>query len=180
MKHITLTLVLSLLASSSNLVAQAEKESQQLTLSPPAIEMKGQGKGYKHTDRKKNRYTVKTKISDRGSTVPVETKDIIRLCSDTDGCSLRLGMYNFDSAGRVASREALFFYNKVNHTWRASLNDTAGTDFNGVTEHVLSAWSCYFTDGVYKDWQNKQDSEIGFGLLSWKPHTAECWLTIID
>src|SRR5437868_4906248 len=83
----------------------------------------------------------------RGTTTPVKEADLIRLCGDQDGCTIRMGMYNWDNTERVASREFLFFYNKTpnNRTWRSSYGDAAGTNSNSTVEHVAGPiWSCYF------------------------------------
>lgn len=127
-----------------------------------------------------DRIQYRVSKAERGTTLKIPETDIIRLCADRDGCSVRLGMYDWDNSGRVASRESLFYYNHTNHAWRASAGDTAGTDYNGPTEHVMSAWACYLTDGAYKDWVDLGDSALNFGLLSWNQYVAECWLTIID
>lgn len=116
----------------------------------------------------------------RGRTIGISTAVIRELCGDLDGCELRMGMYNWDNTGRVASRHSLFYYNNINRAWRASWADRAGSDYNGVTQHVMNAWSCYFTDGRYFNWSNLGDGSVGFGLLSWNQYNAECRLTIID
>jgi hypothetical protein len=118
--------------------------------------------------------------SQRGSTVSLPESTIATLCGDLDGCTLRMGMYNWDNTGRVASRDNLFFYNTVNRTWRAMNGDWYGADYNGTTEHIMESWACYFTDGYYYNWTNYGDGSIGFGLLSWNQYDAECWLTIIN
>src|SRR5436190_24339879 len=58
----------------------------------------------------------------RGTTTPVKEAYVIRLCGDKDGCTIRMGMHNWDNTERVASREFLFFYNPNpnNKTWRSS------------------------------------------------------------
>ena len=124
--------------------------------------------------------TYRAYKSNRGTTISIPESVIASKCGDLDGCTLRMGMYNWDNAGRVASRDNLFFYNTVNRVWRAMNGDPSGTDYNGVTEHVMNAWACYFTDGNYINWTNYGDGTVGFGLLSWSEYNAECWLTIID
>lgn len=128
----------------------------------------------------RDRVTYMVKKSERGSSRAILESDVAKFCGDQDGCTLRLGMYNWDNTGRVASRESLLFYNPVNRAWRASVADAAGSDYDGRTSHVMQAWACYFTDGSYKNWKNEGDGSVGFGLLSWSQHNAECWLTIID
>ena len=131
-------------------------------------------------DARADRVTYSIAKIRRGNTVPVPEEDVIRLCSDRDGCSVRMGMHNWDDTGRIASREFLFFYNRQNRAWRASLGDTAGTNQNNITEHINNSWACYFTDGSYGNWANEGDSARGFGLLSWNQYNADCYMTLID
>ena len=116
----------------------------------------------------------------RGTTVNIPELTIVDLCGDWDGCTLRMGMYNWDGTGRTASRDSLYYYNNATKTWRASRDDRAGMNGNGVTEHIMEAWACYFTDGQYANWTNNGDFNLGFGLLSWNQYVATCKLTIID
>ncbi len=127
-----------------------------------------------------DRVTFRVYKWERGRTYYISQYTVANLCGDIDGCELRLGMYNWDNTGRVASRESLFYYNSGNRAWRAERSDLWGSDWNGVTEHVMAAWACYFTDGVYNNWSNLGDPNAGFGLLSWSQFNAECFLTIID
>lgn len=116
----------------------------------------------------------------RGTTVGIPESVLVTYCSDYDGCSMRLGMYDWDGTQRTASREFLFYYNSATRTWRSS-SDAAGTNYTGgVTEHVYQAWSCYFTDGQYSGWTNQGDPNTNFGLLSWDQYNAECRLSIFD
>ena len=116
----------------------------------------------------------------RGTTLAIPEFVIAILCGDGDGCELRLGMHDWDSSGRVASRSALLYYNTVNRAWRSSHGDWAGRDDDGVTTHIMQAWSCYLTDGEYANWANLADGSVGFGLLSWSQYIAECQITIVD
>jgi hypothetical protein len=127
-----------------------------------------------------DRVTYAISKNQRGSSVPIKQEHIRAFCGDMDGCSVRIGMHNWDDTGRVASRQFLFFYNPVNKVWRADAGDNAGTDSNNSTEHVNTSWACYLTDGTYSNWQNKGDGGEGFALLSWNQYNADCWLTIID
>lgn len=127
-----------------------------------------------------DRYTLEVTRTDRGTSKPLDMTKVEQLCGDMDGCSVRIGLYNWDDTGRVASREFLLFYNKQNHAWRASAGDTAGADMNNVTEHVNQSWSCYLTDGEYKNWNDLGDAGRGFGLLAWDQYNGGCFLTIID
>ncbi|MBI3186285.1 MAG: hypothetical protein HYZ31_00285 [Gammaproteobacteria bacterium] len=126
------------------------------------------------------RTTVTAWASGRGTSVDIPVTTVSDLCGDWDGCTLRMGMYNWDGTYRTASRESLFYYNTWNSTWRASYADAAGTNNNGVTEHVMNAWACYFTDGWYINWANIGDINPSFALLSWNQYNATCKLTIID
>lgn len=126
------------------------------------------------------RQTITAWSSGRGSTVNIPELIVSDLCGDWEGCTLRMGMYNWDGSGRTASRDSLFYYNKFTKTWRASEADREGTNNNGVTEHVMEAWACYLTDGEYIDWFNRGDFDLNFGLLSWNQYVATCDLTIID
>jgi hypothetical protein len=114
--------------------------------------------------------------------VPIPEETIIQLCGDIDGCSIRMGMYNWDGRGNTASRYTLFFYNSSTKMWRSSLSDKYGQNNNRTTEHIIdtSPWSCYFTDGQYGNWKNNGDNDLAFGLLSWNQYNATCRLTIID
>lgn len=118
--------------------------------------------------------------SGRGSTVNIPEQTIRDLCGDWDGCSLRMGMHNWDGTSRIASRSSLFYYNPSNKNWRAERNDTAGTNNNRTTQHIMNAWTCYFTDGDYINWVDRSDYSLNFDLLSWSQYNASCLLTIID
>ena len=142
------------------------------------------------TDAGPGRVTYVATHGTVGTTTPVKITDIVSLCGDKDGCTIRMGMANFDGTGRVASRDFLFFYNPANQAWRASAivgiapgyqlnNDPSGQDDNGTVEHVNQSWSCYFTDGEYSN-QKGSDIQAGFGLLPWTQITADCWMTIIE
>jgi hypothetical protein len=117
--------------------------------------------------------------SSRGSTINISESVIETYCGDFDGCTIRLGMNDWDGTGRTASREFLFYYNNSNRNWRAS-NDAAGRNDDNTTQHVYQAWACYFTDGYYTDWTNNGDYNTYFGLLSWNQYDANCYITIID
>lgn len=127
-----------------------------------------------------DRVTYRVASAVRGYSSVVPEGILVRFCSDIDGCKLRLGMFNWDGTKRVASRESLFYYNRINRAWRASLDDKAGTDADRTTQHVMNAWACYFTDGRYSNWTDRGDIGVDFGLLSWREFEADCFLTIID
>ncbi len=155
-------------------VAQARTQTQR---AQPA-QSTGFFETYNETG-KADRQTFFIPVGQRGNTVDVPVSVVSRFCGDFDGCQLRLGMFNWDGTGRVASRSSLLYYNRQNRNWRAEHNDAFGTDGDGQTTHVLYEWGCYFTDGFYRR-QQENDSRPGFGLLSWTNYTASCVLTIID
>lgn len=129
---------------------------------------------------KPGRKTYFVSRNQRGTTLPIPEADIIRLCGDRDGCSIRMGMHNWDNSGRIASREFLFYYNRVNRNWRSSLGDPSGTNSDNITQHANHSWACYFTDGSYSNFNNLGDPDSNFGLLSWNQYNADCTMTIID
>jgi hypothetical protein len=63
------------------------------------------------------RQTYTAWSSTRGSTVNIPERTIADLCGDWDGCTLRMGMYNWDGTRRTASRSSLFYYNRGNKNW---------------------------------------------------------------
>ena len=74
----------------------------------------------------------------RGSTVNVPESVVRELCGDWDGCTIRMGMWNWDGTRRTASRESLFYYDSYTGNWRAERGDTAGTTDNNYTQHVMN------------------------------------------
>jgi hypothetical protein len=110
---------------------------------------------------------------------------IIRLCSDGDGCSLRLGMHDYGTGideGNIASRSAIFYYDGDNKRWRTDLADKRGANGNDHIEtgHIMQAWSCRFSDGIYVDGVSDKDKDYDFSLLPWSEYNANCVFTIID
>ena len=118
--------------------------------------------------------------SQRGSTVTIPESRVRQLCGDWDGCTIRIGMYNWNGTRRTASRESLFYYDSYTGNWRAEKGDTQGTTDNNATQHIIKAWSCYFTDGYYSQWYNHGDINKDFGVLSWNQYNATCKVTLID
>jgi hypothetical protein len=126
-----------------------------------------------------DRRTYCASRTQQGTTVPIPEADVIKFCSGKDGCIVRMGMYDWDQTGRVASRHFLFYYNKDNRTWRSEMGDTSGQNANNVTEHVANIWNCYFTDGAYEKFADKGDSSTDFGLMSWNTNNSDCFLTFV-
>ena len=117
----------------------------------------------------------------RGTSVSIPESRVAQLCGDIDGCEIRIAMYNWDGTRRTASRSSLFYYNSSNRNWRAEAGDTAGTTDNNTTQHIMHAWSCYFTDGVYSEFYNHGDLDRNFAVLSWNQYNASaCRVTIVD
>ena len=151
------------------------------------VELRTEQNDYAATQSPDRITRVATK-NQRGTSIGFPRPDVVRLCGDQDGCSVRIGMHNWDDTGRVASRDFLFFYNPRSHVWRASRavtgaagpeSDMAGTDSNNNGEHVGYAWGCYLTDAEYVDGAHT-DGVLGFGVLSWTNWNADCWITLID
>lgn len=117
----------------------------------------------------------------RGTSSSIPEARVAALCGDVDGCKVRISMYNWDGNRRTASRETLFFYNASNGNWRDLEGDTQGTTGNNGTQHIIQAWSCYFTDGRYSGWSNLGDTNKNFAVLSWNQYNAgACRVTLID
>lgn len=136
------------------------------------------------------RYTFTIPKSQRFTSSQLNMDRIEYLCGDLDGCQVRLGMYDWDNQKRNASRSGLLYYNIDTGAWRASGNvnthapqvlDTAGTDLNGTTEHVMQAWTCFLTDGEYNN-RAEGDRKKSFNLLQWDVdnYNADCWITFVD
>lgn len=127
-----------------------------------------------------DRATYTAYKSQRGNTVNIPESKVIELCGDIDGCTVRIGMYNWNGTRRTASRETLFYYNSYSRNWRASAGDVEGTTDNNSTQHIINAWSCYFTDGNYSQYYNHGDLNRNFAVLSWNQYNADCRVTLID
>ena len=179
MKRIMLSCLGSVLLASSAGAQDAGSSPQPILPPADSIEQRAVGNDYAPvTGNDRVSYVVEK--NRRGTSLAIDQNAVARFCGDVDGCSVRIGLHNWDDTGRVASREFLFFYNPRNGVWRASLGDLAGADSNNVTEHVNNSWSCYMTDGTYRNWADAGDGQRGFALLSWNQYNADCFLTIID
>lgn len=142
-----------------------------------------QGKPGSSVDRK--HYFVPRE--QRGTSLDIPEADIIELCGDEDGCQLRLGMEGWRGptgphGKRVAFKSAVFHYEGETKKWRSSYNNNDSDNNNRVSQHVMQVWSCYFTDGKYKNFNNLGDIDTSFSLLSSRDqgYNANCRLTIID
>ncbi len=177
-------LVIALLSSTENMAASQDLGDSTPKMSPPPVasaDVYAQKGFLPPCSIEGDRMTCYVDKSQMGTSLLVKETDIATLCGDADGCSVRLGMYNWDNSGRVASRHALLYYNKTNHAWRTSV-DAFGTDFDSATQDAFQAWSCHFNDGKYTAWHDNGDAELNFGLLPWNDagFSAGCVLTIIN
>lgn len=126
------------------------------------------------------RYVLEAK--DAGSTphtVPVDDAFLTEFCQDADGCTIRVGMRDWDPArgkgDTVAIGPAHFIISAIKgngtRDWTYGNGSAAGgahgTDGNSGVDHVLVVHNaCYFTDGEYFNGIGT-DTAQGFGLLNW-------------
>lgn len=182
MKKLLLGLSVAL-AAAAPVVAQDIAEQNEIIVPsgapPQAVGAVAALDDYKVNPRS-DRATFFATRGQRGTSQDIPERRVIELCGDRDGCSVRIGMHNWDDTGRVASRETLLYYNRRNKVWRAEAGDTAGTNENNVTEHVIQAWACYLTDGRYENWGERRDSDATFGVLSWNQYNADCFVVLVD
>lgn len=121
----------------------------------------------------------------QGSTVLLDQDRIARLCGDSDGCSVRIGMlyWSSDDNSAAASRSILFYYDANARRWRAS-NDASGQIGDTTLRHVINIFdTCYFTEGHYVDYSNRGDDGAGLKLLLWNGNggpNRSCELTFVD
>jgi type II secretory pathway pseudopilin PulG len=135
----------------------------------------------------KKRYHVEATKAVVTNTVSLDMAIVNALCKDEDGCSVTLGMRDWDSAaqpGNVASRGPYRFYiSQSSNWWRLSNTDSAGNDGDGVVQHILYVWDCYFTDGTYTSGSGS-DPSVQLGLLNWNANYTDpnmvCVLDIDD
>jgi hypothetical protein len=126
-------------------------------------------------------------------TIPPDT--LQALCADPDGCQVRMAMTRWDNNDQTESASVffMFYYSPTDdrskgRRWRASQTDAAdasGVDGNGATQHIRNIWNtCFFTDGVYSNKQDKGDTEQGLQLHvsteGAKNPKRTCELTLID
>lgn len=135
---------------------------------------------YDHSVR---RYLVEA--PDRGTietdmrTVPVDETLLLDLCADEDGCSITLGMrdWNINELGKghraTVTRRLSVGEVRPNGQRFVEVRDDnsnygAVWDNNGQVNHLLNAWeSCWLTDGEYTVGSSRgTDNVRGFGLLN--------------
>lgn len=146
------------------------------------------------------RYTVEAQ--DSGSTfnsVAVDTDILLQLCADQDGCTLHLGMREWDTKYRGTGllamlgpiRFSLSNYAGTPGFWRSEGIKSDGTrgwfegeDGNGTIEFPATAWDCDFSDGFYSKGAEQGEWRQGFSLTNMhETHTnpdMTCVLTIDD
>ncbi|MFO0587907.1 MAG: hypothetical protein U0441_10225 [Polyangiaceae bacterium] len=136
------------------------------------------------------KYVLRTKYSSgdpgAGKTRQIPQQILEDYCGDVDGCDMTLSMRYWTGAEpEKASRGPnKFYYDIISRRWRMANTDTSGTDGAGGTQHVLNAWSCYFTDGVYNNFADQGDAGVGMALMIWNtPYSnpvLECELILED
>ena len=77
-------------------------------LASDVASQKARSGDYSDTARK-DRQTFTATKAQRGTTVKIPISVLKKFCRDKDGCSIIIWMHNWDSTGRVASREYPFF-----------------------------------------------------------------------
>jgi len=130
------------------------------------------------------------------------------LCGDGDGCSIRLAMGNFayteaspinlrDASvgpfhfeyavppGATATTARAFRAAEASNNGNADLAfGGAGVDGDSTVNHVLRAWTCYFTDGLFSIGAAQSfDTAPSMFLLNWNANVAyrpTCMLIIDD
>jgi hypothetical protein len=171
------------LAVSGNL-AVAGSLSLNSDFSVNAIREIGDSKGNPKTSESyavsTRRYVLEAKdASNTPHTVPVDDAVLTALCQDADGCTIRLGMRDWDPArgkgDMVAIGPTHFIISAIKgngtRDWTYGNGGAAGgshgTDGNSTVNHVLVVHNaCYFTDGEYFNGIGT-DTAQGFGLLNW-------------
>jgi len=132
------------------------------------------------------RYHIEATKARVQNTVPLDMNLFNELCKDVDGCTITLGMrdWNDGRLGSVASKGPYrLFYSQTSTHWRLSNTSAQGMDGNAAREHILQAWDCYFTDAEYVN-GSPTDNTVQLGLLNWnatfKDPDMVCTLTIDD
>ncbi len=127
------------------------------------------------------RYVVEA--PDGGATpnsVPVDDAMLNQLCADEDGCTITLGMRDWntpaDRPGLLATvgpwRFSITAATNGKRNWDLRYADGAGAvhgeDGNGTTEPIANALNgCIFTDGKWQTGVDLGDQELGLSLLNW-------------
>jgi len=106
-----------------------------------------------------------------GRTKTIPNNILEALCGTPDGCEVRLGMTRRDEPNKTETASIVnrFYYFPGDKHWRTNWpRDTSGIIGNGVKQHVMDVWkTCFFTDGTYKNYQDKGDKGTGMQLLVW-------------
>jgi hypothetical protein len=167
------------LAVSGNL-AVAGSLSLNSDFSVNAIREIGDSKGNAKTSESyavsTRRYVLEAKdASSTPTSVPVDEAIVTAFCQDVDGCTIRVGMRDWDPArgkGDMVAIGPTHFVvsaNRGNGTrdWSYGNGSAHGNDGNGGVNHVVIVHNaCYFTDGEYTNGIG-MDSSLGFSLLNW-------------
>ena len=113
------------------------------------------------------------------TSVTIDETLLTQLCQDEDGCSITLGMRNWDEtlpadfvnyigpskfyigpidAGDDKRKWATYWWNGV---------IGPATDGDGARNDPFSAFDCYFSDDQWVHGQEQSDTALGFDLLNW-------------
>lgn len=132
----------------------------------------------------------------RGETLQIPQADLVALCGDEDGCTMKVSMRSWNSAGtsqiHANSRGVFHFqYNNANGAYRAQDSvGYIGVDGDGAMLNTDMGYTCcYLSDFQYVSSVGQGDSAKSMYLLNWTTGTTgtcpaaenmECHLTIDD
>ncbi|RKZ39125.1 MAG: hypothetical protein DRR16_32260 [Candidatus Parabeggiatoa sp. nov. 3] len=126
-------------------------------------------------------------------TVPVNMERFLDYCADESGCRVTLGKKDVNAVSNDWVNlldPATLVYNKATKRWNVgSPINGNGTDADGVAQHIMGSYPCYFIDGEYTCGDEacnagsviKTDDKAQIGLVNWSggPNTT-CVLVIRD
>jgi len=120
----------------------------------------------------------------------IYSQSIYNICSDGDGCTVTLGMKDWDTnqPGNIASRGPYKFFSGsgggVKSWWRVSDTDWSGKKYDDSVSHIIQAFDCFFTDASLISSGNLYDRGYNFGLYyarsSYYTDNIKCILIIED
>ncbi len=121
-------------------------------------------------------------------TVPVNMERFLDYCADESGCRVTLGKKEGNAAPSVLG-SATLVYKATKHWEVKSPNNQKGTDANGVSQHIMWSYPCYFIDAEYTCGDEacnagsviKTDDKAQVGLVKWfDDSNTICVLVIRD
>jgi hypothetical protein len=138
------------------------------------------------------RYHVEATKATVDTTVPLNNTLFRKLCSDSDGCLITLGMRDWSDDqpnARVATGPVRFYlkgrtFRRITIPVNVDDSTLVKKDRNNLAENAFQAWACFLTDGEFVN-KVGTDSEVGFGLLNFSGVGYDdpdmvCELTIDD